>query len=472
MNVRAALIAATLVASSVRGGSSPETVVAGEAGSKMDRWLADAGFRGAVLVSKGGAVVLRKGYGMADRENAIAWAPDAVFSVGSITKQFTADAILKLEAQGKVRVEDAIVRFFPDAPPDKRAITIHQLLTHTAGLESDFAGDYEAVGRDEYAARILASKLRSAPGSTFFYSNAGYSLLGAIVERASGKPYETYLSESLFLPAGMRETGYRLPKWDPRRIPVGYVNGSRWGRITEKPWAPDGPYWALRANGGIHSTLDDLLRWHVALARDAVLPAAETRKLYGRHVREGASGSYYGYGWAVSDAPGGGTLVQHNGGNRAYYADFLRYLDQDLVVILATNDSEVRGGSISHGLARLARGEQVAVPGARAEPLGEGGRDAVIRAWVDAYNAPGVEAMRAFREAHARPRPEVDDAERDRGLERMRGDLGRLEAEGVVERSARAVTVRTKSARGPVALLRFEFHEDGKLDAIGVEIGG
>ena len=190
MIVHAALLAAALAAPP-------------EAAATMDRWLTDAGFRGAVLVSRNGKVLLRKGYGMADRENGTAWAPDAVFSVGSITKQFTAAAILKLEAQGKLRVEDPIPRFLDEVPADKRAITIHHLLTHTSGLESDFAGDYESVGRDEYAARALASKLRTAPGSQFFYSNAGYSLLGAIVEIASGKPYETYLAENLFLPAGM-----------------------------------------------------------------------------------------------------------------------------------------------------------------------------------------------------------------------------------------------------------------------------
>lgn len=474
MIVRAAVLVAVLAVPVARAQAPADTVVAGETASRMDRWLAEAKFQGDVLVAKGGSVLIRKGYGMADRENAVPWAPDTVFSVGSITKQFTAAAILKLEMQGKLRVEDPIGKFFPQAPADKRSITLHQLLTHTSGLDSDFAGDYDPVGRDAYVGKILASKLRTPPGSAFFYANAGYSLLGAVVELASGKPYETYLAENLFLPAGMRDTGYRLPKWDPRRIAVGYVDGHRWGRITEKPWDTDGPYWALRANGGIHSTLDDLLRWHAALAGETVLSAAEKKKMYTRHVSEGGGDSFYGYGWAISDAPGGGTLVEHNGGNRAFYADFLRFLDQNLVVVLATNDSEVPGGKISHGLARLARGEEAPVPaskGGKTEPLAQDGRDAVIRAWIDAFNAPGPEAMRAFRAAHSRPRPDMDDAERDRRLEAMRKDLGRLEVEGVVERSDDAVAVRAKSSRGPVASLRFLFLPDGKLDGIAVELG-
>jgi CubicO group peptidase (beta-lactamase class C family) len=422
---------------------------------------------------KAGAVLLRKGYGMADREAGVAYGPDAVFSVGSITKQFTAAAILKLEMQGKLRVEDPIARFFPGAPEDKRAITLHHLLTHTSGLESDFAGDYEPVGRDDYVARIFASKLRTPPGAAYFYSNAGYSLLAAIVEIASGRPYETYLSEQLFAPAGMRDTGYRLPGWDTRRIPVGYLDGKRWGRIVDKPWAPDGPYWALRGNGGIHSTLDDLLRWHKALSGEAVLSRAEIDTMIRGHVREGAGDSYYGYGWAVSDVPGAGRLVAHNGGNRVFFADFLRFLDQDLVVIVSTNDSTVRGGRAAEALARIAMGQEVPLPAAVAklEPLGDTGRDAVVRKWLEAYNGSGLEPMRAFRAAHARARPELPEEERDRRLETMRDDLGRLEVLGVFERSDEVLGVRGKSSRGPTASLRFRFLPDGKLDTVGVEIG-
>jgi CubicO group peptidase (beta-lactamase class C family) len=462
------VLAAALVA-------APSAPADAELGEKLDRWLVAADFRGNVLVAKGGAVVLRKGYGMADREKGIPYTAETVFDVGSITKQFTAAAILKLEMQGKLHVEDPIGKYFPGVPEDKKAITLHHLLTHTSGLESDFAGDYDPVSRDEYVKRALASKLRTKPGDTHFYANSGYSLLGAIVEIASGKPYEQYLAENLFLPSGMRETGYRLPGWDPKRLAVGYKGGKRWGRITEKPWAADGPYWALRANGGIHSTLDDLLRWHVALAGEKVLSAAEKEKLYARHVREGeGADTFYGYGWSIADAPGGGRLVEHNGGNGVFYADFLRFLDEDLVVILSTNDSEVRGGRTAEALARMCHGDEVPVPkpvSGEAKPLGSDGRDAVVRSWLDAFNAPTTDAMRAFRAAHAVSRPGLDDAERDRRLARMRSDLGHLEIVGVVDRSEEEVVVRAKSERGPTVTLRFQFVREGKLDGVGVEVG-
>src|SRR5262249_27224274 len=154
-----------------------------------------------------------------------------LFSIGSITKQFTAAAILKLQMQGKLSVRDPIAKYLPNVPQDKSAITLHHLLTHSAGLESGFGpGDFEAVTRDEIIKRALASKLRSAPGKQYHYSNAGYSLLGAIVEIVSGGGYEAFLHEHLFKPAGMAQTGYRLPKWSSERLAQGYGRGGqRWG---------------------------------------------------------------------------------------------------------------------------------------------------------------------------------------------------------------------------------------------------
>jgi CubicO group peptidase (beta-lactamase class C family) len=201
--------------------ASSGTVTAGALGAEIDRWLKAADFHGNHLLASNGVVLFRKGYGNSDREKGVPYDVATVFSIGSITKQFTAAAILKLEMQGKLHVEDTLVKHLSGVPEDKRGITLHQLLTHTSGLESDFADDFDSVGRDEYVGRILASKLRSKPGETYFYANSGHSLLGAIIETVSGKPYEHFLRENLFLPAGMKETGYRLPGWDLQRIAVG-----------------------------------------------------------------------------------------------------------------------------------------------------------------------------------------------------------------------------------------------------------
>lgn len=444
-------------------------------GDKLDGWLVAAGFKGNALVSKGGKILLRKGYGMADRENNVPYAADTVFDVGSITKQFTAAMILKMEMLGRVKTDDSIARFFVDVPLDKVTITLHQLLTHTSGLESDFAGDYDPVTTEEYVRKIFKSKLRSKPGEKFYYSNAGYSLLGMIIESVTGWPYDKALRMNLFEPAGMSETGYKLPAWPASKIAVGYQDGKRWGRINEKPWDKDGPYWALRANGGVLSTLDDMLRWDKALAGDKPLNAAAKEKLYGRHIKENAGDSYYGYGWSIGTSPWGTRVIEHNGGNGVFFADFLRYPDDELVVILSTNDSEIKGGRISHGLARLAHGDDVPVPTTSAavtlKPLETTGRDAVIRAWFDAFNATGMDAMRAFRAKYQAPRPGMTDGEREQRLTQMREELGQLTPEGITGTADGQVSVRVKSANGPRGTLAFGFNDAGKVEGVRVELG-
>jgi CubicO group peptidase (beta-lactamase class C family) len=447
-----------------------------EIGRKLDRYLVDSEYAGSVLVAKDGQILLEKAYGEADREQHVPFKTDTLVSIGSITKQFTAAAIVKLEMEGKLEVEDPITRFFADVPEDKRAITVHELLTHTAGLDSDFAQDYDPVGRDEYVRRILTSKLRSAPGTAHFYANAGYSLLGAIVEAAGKQPYEAYLHEHLFEPAGMHDTGYRMPKWDKARIPVGYRDGKRWGTMLEKPWAADGPYWALRANGGIQSTLDDLWRWSRALDGDSVLSVAAKKKMFTPHVaEEPGSDSFYGYGWTISTTPWGHRLIAHNGGNGVFSADFRRYVDDGMVVITFSNDSRVRAWKHAGALARIARGEDVAPdpPGTRKlAALGDSPRHAVIRQFVEAFNSNDIARVRSFRAEHMSPRPGgPSEEERDRFAKRMFEEMQTLTPEGVASEDSDAVTVQMKTARGDVARFRFLFATDGKIAGLQVEMG-
>ncbi len=455
-----------------RAASPP--IVAGDLGAKLDRYLTESGFEGVALVAKDGNVALMKGYGLADREKREPYAADTIVSIGSITKQFTAAAILKLEMEGKLKVEDPIARFFKDVPEDKRGITLHQLLTHTAALESDFAGDYETVGRDEYVQRILTSKLRGKPGAEHFYANSGYSLLAAIVEVASGQPYETYLREHLFLPAGMKETGYRLPKWEARRVPAGYRDGKRWGTMLEKPWAPDGPYWALRGNGGIESTLSDLWTWSRALDGDAVLSAAARGKLFTPYVKEGpGADSFYAYGWAIFTTPWNAKLVAHDGGNGVFSADFRRYVDDRIVVITGSSDSAIKAWKFSEPLARIVRGETVAAESrqlASPKPIGDGLRHTVIKKFVEAFNTQEIEKVRAFRAAHMEKGPNApSDEQRDQITRRMWNDFGSLTIDAVLGEDEEAVTVRMKTAKVPPARFRFFFSPENKVAGIMIE---
>uniref|UniRef100_Q01WH6 Beta-lactamase n=1 Tax=Solibacter usitatus (strain Ellin6076) TaxID=234267 RepID=Q01WH6_SOLUE len=259
--------------------------------SKLDDYvtrLAGFGFSGVALVAKGDKILHEKGYGLADRKSGTPMTPDTIISIGSITKQFTAAAILKLEMQGKLKTTDPVVNFFPNAPVDKKAITLHQLLTHTAGLRSDYAAtDYQPYARDAYMQRIFDAPLLSPPGEHFRYANAGYSMLAAIVEIASGQPYERYLHTNLFEPSGMTMTGYKLPKFPEAKIPRGYLGENDWGTIFERSWAPDGPWWELRGNGGIHSTAMDMYRWHQALESGKILSKEARTKFETGYVNEG-----------------------------------------------------------------------------------------------------------------------------------------------------------------------------------------
>lgn len=310
------------------------------------------GFSGALLVSDG-THLLHKCYGLADRANAVACDEQTAFDIGSVTKQFTGAAILKLEMQGRLSVADRIDRFLTDAPPDKRGITVHQLLTHSGGLPPAVGDDYEALSREAFVSRVWATPLRRQPGTSYEYSNVGYSLLAAIVEVVTGQAYEQYLREHLFAPAGMMHTGYRLPAWAATQVAVGYRDETAWGKPNEKPWGPAGPYWNLLGNGGIISTTGDLYRWHQALLGEAILSQSAKTKYYTRHIEEGAgAGTYYGYGWALFPTPRNTTLVTHNGGNGFFFADVLRYLDERVTVILLTNAARPEFRAIPREIAR------------------------------------------------------------------------------------------------------------------------
>ncbi len=344
---RSLIVAVTLLVVSILscGGTNQEIgaeiAVSDEGAQRLDEYLgrlSDWGFSGVILVARAGDVVLERGYGYADRENRRPVTPDTIFSVGSITKQFTAAAILKLEAAGRLSVEDPITKYFEGTPEDKRGITLHHLLTHSAGFPGAIGDDFEAVERDEYVRGALESPLEFEPGAGYGYSNVGYSLLGAIIEQLTEQSYEAYLHDVLFEPAGMPDTGYLLPAWDAARLAQGYRDGERWGTVVERPWADDGPYWHLRANGGIHSTVRDMYRWLDVVRAPGLLDPEQHDKWLAPHVDEGGGNSHYTYGWVVHDTEWG-RLIAHNGGNGIFGADFLYLPEDDLFVYVASNSS-------------------------------------------------------------------------------------------------------------------------------------
>ena len=330
------VLAVVAVASACCAGASPDRAFAADTHAYFAK-LQKLGFAGVVVVDRARSPIVAEGFGLADRERNVRWSPSTISDIGSITKQFTGAAILLLQEQGKLAVTDSLPQYFEGVPQDKRSITLHQLLTHTSGISDlDNAGDYDAIERDEFMRRILAQPLSSPPGTQYEYSNAGYSILGAIIEKVTGASYETFVRERLFLPQGMKETGYVLPKWDFKRVAKGYAHDGPWGTILEKPFAADGPYWVLRANGGIHSTPPDMIRWGYALLDGKVLSAASMKSYWTPHVSE-TGDSWYGYGWSIQKLSDGSPLITHNGGNGIYFADMAIIPGQHIVAFLQTN---------------------------------------------------------------------------------------------------------------------------------------
>jgi CubicO group peptidase (beta-lactamase class C family) len=340
-NMGAALILGFMALGLTAAASSAAEIVNGDLGQKIDRYLQKAeanGYCGSVLAARGDNIILAKGYGLADRENRIKETADTVFSIGSITKQFTGAAILKLEMMGKLSVTDLISKYLGDVPADKKEITIHHLLTHTAGFPGALGDDYDPIGREDFVKLALGSKLLFKPGERYEYSNVGFSLLGIIVELVSGMGYENLLYEQLFKPAGMEKTGYVRPGFAKGELAVGYRGGERWGTALARPWRPEGPGWHLRGNGGILSTVGDMYRWYQALQKDTVLSAAAKKKYFTPYVKEYPEGnSYYGYGWVIQKTERGSTLIWHNGGNGIYNAFMGFEPENGLVVVVSSN---------------------------------------------------------------------------------------------------------------------------------------
>ncbi|HEX5956165.1 MAG TPA: serine hydrolase domain-containing protein [Solirubrobacterales bacterium] len=311
------------------------------ADAAVDRFLDDIlpkGASGTLVAARGRDMAHCQGFGMVDHEANVAATCDTVYDVMSMTKQFTAAAILKLEMTGRLETSDAISNYVGPVPADKREVTLHQLLTHTSGLIDALGDDYDRLTREEMLAAALKSELRSRPGTEYHYSNVGYSVLAAIVEKVSGIGYEEFLARHLFGPAGMTQTGYVLPEWDPDQVAVEYdPRGESRGKPSQHPWADDGPYWNLRGNGGLLSTARDMFRWHLALQGDEILDQRAKEKLFEPYAREGpGADTYYGYGWVIMRSDGG-TVAWHNGGNGWSYGEVARLLDEGVLVFWITN---------------------------------------------------------------------------------------------------------------------------------------
>lgn len=304
----------------------------------FDRLADEQGFSGAVLIAKGGRIVLEEGYGLADDERGTPMTPSTVVLTGSISKQFTAAAILRLESDGLLRVTDPISEHLPGVPADKRTITIHHLLTHTAGFTSDhFDHDLTPMSLEEALRAIWALPLGFEPGTRYDYSNTGYALLAAIVQETSGRPFTSYMREEMFEPAGLTATGFFEDDWTGHEVATAYRNGERQGPPSEFP----GPFWGNMGNAGVMSTTMDLFRWFHGLESGEILGADGGRKMFAPHAPMPREGRFYGYGWGVGESDFG-PAIMHSGLGLGGNSDLAFYRDPDLTIIILCNRAAFR----------------------------------------------------------------------------------------------------------------------------------
>jgi len=328
--------------------STLQTVISRERGQPLNDYMLDlhkTGFNGAVLVAQDGEVILCNAYGTA-REGNIPWTTQSPATIGSVVKQFTGAAIMRLEMQGKLSSEDPITRHFENVPEDKREMTLHHLLTHSSGLPEALGDDFDPISRDELVSAALDAQLLWAPGTQYEYSNVGYSMLAAVIEEVSGLGYEEFLRAEFFDPLGMNSTGWSLPDWDTTQV-TRSLDHARPNSVLDMP----AERWYVEGNGGMLSTCGDMYTWYLALQGDMVLSGTAKEKYLTPWVPEDPEGSsHYGYGWVVQPTRRGGQVIWHNGGGAAGYFAMYQYVKDNAVFVVFSN-AKIRGHMVNDDVA-------------------------------------------------------------------------------------------------------------------------
>ncbi|WP_420140738.1 serine hydrolase [Sphingomonas sp.] len=314
-------------------------------------------FTGVALVARDGVPVFHAAYGMASRELAVPNTQQTVFHIASITKQFTAMAILQLRERGKLKVEDSICTYLADCPPAWRTITIRNLLTHSSGVPNvsslpdwDEALSLKQGRRAEFVDLFRTLPLEFAPGEKYAYSNSGYFLLGLIVERASGMAFDRYLTAQIFAPLGMNQSGYD----DNRAVIPGAATGYYSRGTTFITATYIDPSTRL-GDTGIVSTTGDLLKWDQALYGDKLVSRRSLDEMFTPY-RGG-----YGYGWEVGSRFGRRTMA-HSGSDGGFSSYILRFPDERTTVIILGNGDRMSAAKAAINLAAIQFGAPYKLP--------------------------------------------------------------------------------------------------------------
>jgi CubicO group peptidase (beta-lactamase class C family) len=314
-------------------------------------------FSGTVLVARDGVSIFNRSYGMANYELSVPNSPDTIYRIGSLTKQFTALAIMQLQERGRLNLAHPICNYLDTCPDAWRAITIRHLLTHTSGIPNfsslpdwDERLAVQPYTPTEFVGLFRDLPLQFEPGADFRYSNSGYMLLGLIVQRASGQSYEAFLRDNIFTPLGMNHTGHH----NPRALLPNRANGYDWaanGFVNAEYEYTVTP----EANGALYSTAADLLRWDQALYTEQLVSRRALDEIF-TSVRNN-----YGYGWIIGEVHGR-QRHGHSGSIGGFSSYIARFPAEHVTVIVLSNSDRTSATKVANDLAAIAFSEPYATP--------------------------------------------------------------------------------------------------------------
>lgn len=307
-----------------------------------------------VLVLRDGVPMLRKAYGLADREQRIVATPATNYRLASITKQFTAAAILLLVDEGRMSLDDSLQRWLPSLPALADSITVRHLLTHSSGLidyEDVMPSDFTGQLHDADVLRLLETQETTyfPPGSGYRYSNSGYALLALMVERASGQTFADFLRLRIFQPLGMTNTlAFVAGGPAVANRAYGYSESAAgWIRTDQSPTS------AVLGDGGIYSSIDDLAKWDAALYDDRLLSDQSRELMFTPHVTTDEPDIRYGFGWRIT-----GETLWHSGESIGFRNVIVRYPLRRLTVIVLSNRDDPEPYATARAIAELAIGKK------------------------------------------------------------------------------------------------------------------
>jgi CubicO group peptidase (beta-lactamase class C family) len=334
-------------------------------------------FNGTVLVAQKGRIVLQKGYGSKNADKLLLNDGNSIFQVGSITKQFTAAVILKLQEMQLLSIHDKLSKYFPELPFAGK-LTIEQLLSHTAGIfnytnNADFM-KLEAVKpatREKLFALFKDKPLEFEPGTRFNYSNSGYLLLGFVIEKITGKPYYQVVHEFIFTPLQMDHSGFNFAGLQSPHKAIGY--STLHGKTSTPAGIVDSS--ASFAAGAIYSSVTDLYKWDRSLYGEKIISHASLTNAYTR--RQGI----YGLGWVI-DSAHGKEIYQHSGGIFGFTSFIVRSPSEDICIILCDNKGDGGLESIAKGINAILHHQPYELP---KQPVIISIDSAILKTYVGQY---------------------------------------------------------------------------------------